>query len=650
MGDYLRYTRPGAANPQRSRMPSFVAGLDDLDEETDGFAVAPPNLSGRMERDLAPEQDTPNEEGGQRFQLRQPGMIEGLTDLPDEPRAGGDLRLPGDLAAPQQQLRTPMQGKSRLAFVQGLEESPEAQEPMPQMPSAKTLGSIDPTVSQRASEDAADRAASERARRARIGISIAGAIGGIFGNTTQAQVAQAAAANDPQAPYAARQASRAAEAQAQAEAAQQQYERDYAQQRLELEGRRIAQAEGATSQDQDRSAAMYDPNHPAAQSARIAYARLYRAIPPQALGQLAAFAPDEAMRGMSAMDLRQQANSLTQAWGRLQQANPRLFRVGTARVGGRTARGGLAGLSGGGGRTVDYGVSEGLTPDDFAALGIDPTSWGGEALPEGGDMPIEAQQAPAQGAPLARTAPRQGAGGQRPQAGAQAPGAAIPPEWVQPGAQAPQGVMLRDRPMTREELANATPEMRRTQVLIQSQMRRAIGQSWQDAAAIVNGLGDTARDRLVEEYGNENATRIPGWQRVRDTGTLPPAQMTDAREAVTQANQIRANSRRIQEIVRQVSALDLAEDEFRGHPLVTEWRSLSRRIQTALRVIDRTGVPTGTEQERAMQEASEPDSVQALMRASTVYSTLPDAISRQLWQYMDTLGYRPEGRRPQGGQ
>ena len=137
---------------------------------------------------------------------------------------------------------------------------------------------------------------------------------------------------------------------------------------------------------------------------------------------------------------------------------------------------------------------------------------------------------------------------------------------------------------------------------------------------------------------------------MRQVPGVTPAQYGEAREAVIQANNVRANAQRIQDIARQVSALNLAEDAFRGHPLVTEWRSLARRIQTALRVIDRTGVPTGTEQERAMQEAPEPDGINSLMRATTTYSTLPDALSRNLWQYMDGIGYRPEGRRPQGGQ
>ncbi len=54
-----------------------------------------------------------------------------------------------------------------------------------------------------------------------------------------------------------------------------------------------------------------------------------------------------------------------------------------------------------------------------------------------------------------------------------------------------------------------------------------------------------------------------------------------------------------------------------------------------------------------MQEAPEPDGINSLMRASATYSTLPDALSRNLWQYMDGIGYRPETgapRAPQGGQ
>lgn len=621
MANVLRYQTGGR---------SFVAGLEPLADDDEFSAErygmpAPQNSTGILERNVAPGTADVTARG--QFQLASPGDLQ-LPERDATPRLGA-LTLPN---APDP--RFDGSETRRLSMVEGMPET----EPAPTPPGKPQASALAMPTNQGQNRD-------ERTAMRRIGIMqmIAGVLG--VGPRTQGAFDAARGRVDDIRDQ--RIQAGEAQAQAQREAEQQAYERDFANQRLELEGRRIAQAEGATSQDTDRAAAMYDPTHPAAQSARIAYARLYRAIPPSALPQLAAFAPDRALQGMSAMDIRQQAASLTQAWGRLQQANPNLFRVGRRSTGGRGARNGLAGL-GSPGRTVDYGVSEGLTPEDWQALGVDPTQFGGDVAPEeqpAEAMPPAAQQPPPPSTAQPRQAPPQGQpmGGMRP---VPAQRAAAP----QAAAQAPQGRPLIDRPMTDEELAQATPEVRRTQLLAQAQQRRAIGMSWPDAVATVQGFQPAERDRLMAEYGNEGANRIPGWRRVRDTGVLPPTQYTDMRETVTQARQIRANARRIQQIAREVQALNLAEDQLRGHPLVTEWRSLARRIQTALRVIDRTGVPTGNEQERAMQEAPEPDSLQALMRASTAYATLPDAIDRNVWQYMDTLGYRPEGRRRGEGQ
>lgn len=603
-----------------------MRGLEPLPEDelsTERYGMpAPQNLTGVLERNVMPGMPNPTARG--EFQLEDPG---GLT-------------LPS--AQPPSLLRRSM--------VEGM---PDVGPPPEPPPRAKGLGWAQPQVDPL---DAYDQSEAQRMQRTRRGLGIAGIVSALFGDSrtndarTQA-LQQAAQANDPNAPIQRMNERHAAAAASAAEQAQQAYEREMQDRRFDLDERRIAQAEGATSQDQDRAGAMYDPEHPAAQSARIAYARLYRAIPPSALPQLSAFQPDRSLQGMSAMDIRQQAASLTQAWGRLQQANPNLFRVGRRSAGGRTARNGLAGL-GSPSRTVDYGVSEGLTPEDWQVLGVDPAAFGGEPAQPLDDVGVQEEPAaPPPGPSQMRVQPpRTGAqgmgGGMRP-----TQQAAMRPPPAQSQA-VPQGRPLVDRPMTNEELAVATPEVRRTQLLAQAQQRRAIGMSWQDAVATVQGFQPAERDRLMAEYGNEGANRIPGWRRVRDTGVLPPNQYTDMRETVTQARQIRANARRIQQIANEVRGLNLAEDQLHGHPLVTEWRSLARRIQTALRVIDRTGVPTGNEQERAMQEAPEPDSIQALLRASTAYSTLPDAIDRNVWQYMDTLGYRPEGRRrtQQGGQ
>jgi hypothetical protein len=644
MADFLRYLRPNAAPPGLTPRPyrSVVDGLSDPEDEP--LTVAPPNASGILEREMRPyQQGEQAAERSGRFQLRDPmtGLnIEGAS----EP---GDLRMPGELNAPRQQLTPPMSGANGMTFVEGLPPVERAPEPRAQKSAgAMRIPGMD--------ADAADRAAAERAQRARRGIGIVGIISALFGDSRTADqrnsaLAAAARSNDPSVPLQRIEARHAQQAEAARAAEEQEYERQFAERRLGLEERRIAQAEGATSQDVDRQAAMYDPEHPAAQSARIAYARMYRAIPPAALPQLSAFQPDASMRGMSAMDVRQQAAGLMQAWGRLQQANPNLFRVGRRGGGSGERRGQLAGF-GEQRAGRDYGVSEGLTREDYAALGVDPAQFGIEEDPA---MPMDAPSVAQPGmqappvAPSGAPRPRAQGGGMR-AAPAQAQPMAAP--QGAPAQAVPQGRPLVDRPMTEAERATASMDERTTEAAVRAYMNQHAMRDYAAAAARVNGLTPDQRGQLIREWGNEEMSLVPGWQRMRDTGALTPARLTEMREIVDQERQVRAGAQRILNLTAQINALNLAEDEFSGHPLVARWRSEARRIQTALRMIDRTGVPTGNEQERAMQEAPEPDSLRALLRAGDAYGALPTTLAPRVGIYMQQQGYAPVRRQRQGGQ
>lgn len=629
MANVLRFMRPQVA-PPRNRMPSFVAGLDDEDEETreNEHVAAPANLSGRTERDVVPIEDVePEGDAEQSFQLQAP-------DMRPEPEQPNDfsLRLPGDLAADQQRLRPPMtSGSRRLSYVDGLDDdAEEAEEAPPNVMPTQTP--ID--------RDAGDRRQATRADRTQ-------AVANLFGRIAQLARPRGSQIDFSQSPtgdtrwgdpararIAERHATMDGTQGAKVEGAREQEAADYTratnERRLDLDERRIAQTEAATEQRLGYRDADIDPAHANAANERRLYASAFAALPEHIRSTFPGYDPSnpqvaQVLDGLGAAQVRRNLDLLQD------QLDTRFpdeadWRNTTRTGGGRAPRNGLAGLSGGGGRTIHRGDA-GLTADQLLEMdnaGVDE---------------IAVEDAPA--APMPRGRPGGAARAPRPQPTAAPQG---------PQAAAPQGRPLLDRPMTPQELDAATPQVRRTQLLARAEQRRHLGVPWRDAVATVEGLQPAERDRLMSEWGSEGTDRIPGWQRVRDTGALTPARLTEMREATTMTAQVRAGSRHILELASQIDALNLAEDQLVGHPLVAQWRSEARRIQTALRVLDRTGVPTGNEQERAMEEAPEPNSVngvRSLLRSRATYGTLPDTLGRNVGIYMQQNGYAPVRR--QGG-
>lgn len=601
MANVLRYqTGSGRFRP-------FVGGLEPLDERAGGEPMpAPPNASGILERNVIPEGQG---QDAQRFQLQPPG------DLSMQPR--DDTPTLDRLTlrnAPEPRL-----DYGRQSVVEGLPSVPPP--PMMQMGGGAAR---------------AEQAERDRRMQRRLGASqIALSIFGLNRQPVSDAFAQGYAGIEQRGEQ--RRADEAAEVAGRAAAEQQAYDRASGERRLDLDERRIAQTEAATQQRLGYRDADIDPNHPNAENERTRYAFAFGALPGHIRAAFPAYDPSnpavaQVLDGIGAEQIRRLLEDLKDQYMVRFPDEADWRNVGRTGGGGRLARGQLAGLSAPA-RVVRRGDA-GLTPEQILqmdASGVDEMQVGEPAI----DAPMPAE-------PRARVR-----GGGAPRAlRPQAPGAPAP---AAAAAAPPPGRPLLDRPMTPAELDAATPQVRRTQILALAEQRRHLGTPWRDAIGVVNGMQPAAQDQLLAEWGSAETDRVPGWQRVRDV-PLTPAALNNAREAVTQFETIKAASRRIIALTQQINAANIAEDALWGHPLVRRWVGESRRIQTALREIDHTGVPTGNEQIRAMEEAPEPsvNNIAALLRAAPAYNALPQTLGANLGVFMQQQGYapvRPGGRR-----
>jgi hypothetical protein len=606
MANVLRY-QTGS-----SRFRPFVGGLEPLDEREP--MPAPPNASGILERNVIPEGD-----GGQ-FQLTPPG------DLSMQPR--DDTPTLDRLTlrnAPEPRLDY---GPRRLSMVEGLPEVP----PEPAMGPAPERAWGGPS-----SRDERDQRRTRRIDRAQAFAEFGERIGQLF-QRPQDRQAIPQSTERWSAPITdrmeARQATGAAvqggKIEAAADAEAQQYARGANERRLDLDERRIAQTEAATQQRLGYRDADIDPAHPNAANERRLYASAFAALPEHIRSTFPGYDPSnpnvaQVLEGLGAAQVRRNLDLLQdQLDTRFPDEADWRNTARSGGGGGRAHRGDLAGLAAPS-RTVRRGDA-GLTADQLMqmdAAGVD-------------EMPVERPIAPA-------ARPRAAGGAARPmRAPALQPGVAPQPGASTQAPAAPAGRALVDRPMTPEEQAQASVPELRTQRLAEAAQRRHLGITWRQALSEIP-TQPTAQDALLNEWGSASTDRIPGWARVRDV-PLNPAALNNAREAVTQFETIKSNVRTVLDLTRRINALNLSEDALMGHPLVQEWRSASRRVQTALRAIDNTGVPTGDEQIRAMQEAPEPRNaadIQSLLRAPGAYQAMQNVLGRNVGVYMQQVGYAP---------
>lgn len=470
-----------------------------------------------------------------------------------------------------------------------------------------------------AEQDAQDRAESERIADQRRRAQIAATVVGFFGqgqNVAQGMVAP----YDPQAPFARR---------------SEQRQNDFAQQMAEreagLEERRIAQGEAAVQQRAGYRDADILPDHPNAQNERALYAASFAALPEHIRDTFPGFDPSnpsvqQTQAGLGAAQIRRQLELLNE------QVNTRFPDEGdwrsTVSSGGRARRGQLAGF-GGQAHTVRRGDS-GVTPEQLMqmdASGVD-------------EIDVPASAAPAPRAPSA-------AGAQRPRTGG--PGMQAAPAPQGPPQAAQQGRALVDRPLTDAERAGASMDERTTEAAVQAYMNAHVMRAdrYAEAAARVNGMTPDQRGQLIRDWGNERMNFVPGWRRVSDTGAMTPARLSEVRSYAQQANTAAALSREILQHIDHISTLNLAENQLAGNREVQTALGKARRLQTLLRIVDRTGVPTGNEQARAMEEAPEPITPMQLLRARASYEAYPASILSITYQNMRGEGFLPE--RPRGG-
>jgi hypothetical protein len=478
-------------------------------------------------------------------------------------------------------------------------------------------------------EDQRDQLQAQRLTRAQRALAVMSAIpalfGGRSGGVSGAGIAQIANGLDPQAPLERIRARRAARDEAAAAAEQQAYERDQQERRFGIDERRIAQGEAATQQRAGYRDADILPDHPNAENERRLYVTSFGALPEHIRRTFPGFDPSNpdvqrAMSQMGAAQLRAMYDRLNEQVD-ARYPNARDWRS-TARSGGRAHRGQLAGL-GTPGRTIRRGDS-GVTPEQLMAMdaaGVD-------------EMPDTEQTSPA---PLDRVRARRAA--MRGPQGGGASGPARP---------APQGRPILDRDVTDEEYDQLDAGSRTTVQATRAYMRQHPGTPWNVASANVNGMTDAHRSDLISQWGNPRVNPVPGFRLVEDTGRLTPQRMGDIREYSRTASIATALSREILTLVDRINALDLAENELNGNVMVQEALGKARRLQTLLRIVDRTGVPTGDEQQRAMQEAPEPVTPMQLLRSRAAYEAMPRSILSVTYRNMRSEGFLPERPR-QGG-
>lgn len=440
-------------------------------EEITGPEPGPGNDSGRSEQDVEVSTDEMRRRLGTLAGDVTQAAGQGLRQEP--PLQQSAQPAPQTLAAPQPQAQSapqpqpqpqaPAQPPRTAQPPQTAQPAPQAQAPThaepdedemigapsdgdaDNTPTIKSTGETPDQVRMRM-EDAADARESEQIagqrRRAQIGALIAG----LLSDRVTPDVARGMVAPyDPQAPMARRAEQRADD-----------YRQALEERRMELENRRIAQAESATESRNRRTSAEYDVDSQDATGLRDLYDAAINGLPEEAQRILGPGFTDLDTSGYNASTMQAALERLDAQIDLAQRQNPRAFRQGQRSSGGARRRGGRLALDLGGGGTRNYGygvqrreggqaMAGGISAEDEAAR-----SEGRHTPDDIRRMRSQSEQDPETGLPAPQSAPAPRAGSSRPRGAAPASSPAGAPP-AQPSA-APEGQAVWERPPTPDEL------------------------------------------------------------------------------------------------------------------------------------------------------------------------------------------------------